>query len=318
MVMKQVLTGMLVLSSVLVLAQTPQPARVLQTASARVDVLGQVHRGAVGVHASQARIVVYAPEDLRLSGATSFFVNGTYHASIIKGAYSELCLKPGTLDVGLRQMEVGQRPKDLPDNSFALQVAAGQLTYLRIREQGGLPQMQIVAAEQALRELAGKREQVHTISRIAQACIDTPVPVVAAAPVAPPPEAPKRLTLAADTLFATARSDRNGITSEGLSAIEGMVGRVNQEYSRIDAVRIIGHADPLGNAAQNERLAQERANTIRQFFEAGLQQRVPITAEGRGSREPVVSNCARQSTPASRLCNQPNRRVDIEVTGVRR
>ncbi len=316
--MKQVLTVALVVCSALVMAQTPQPSRVLQTASARVDVLGKAHPGAVGVDASQARIVVYAPEDLGLSGATSFFVNGTYHASIVKGAYSVLCHKPGTLEVGLRQMEVGKRPKDLPDSSFALQVGGGKAAYMRIREQGGLPQLQIVAAEQALRELAGKREQVHTISRIGQACIDTPVPVVAAAPVAPPPEAPKRLTLAADTLFASARSDRNGITSEGLSAIEGMVSRVNQEYSRIDGVRIIGHADPLGNTALNERLAQERASTIRQFFESGLQQRAPITAEGRGARELVVSNCSRQPTPASRLCNQPNRRVDIEVTGVRR
>lgn len=318
MVTKKILMGLMTLCSALALAQTSLPPRFMETATGRVEVLAGAHPGVVGVDARQTRIVVYSPEDLRLPGATSLFVNGTYHASLIKGAYSDLCYNPGTIEIGARQMEVGQRPKDRPDTTFALQSAGGQATYLRVGEQNGRPVLQAVAQEQAVRELAGKRRQVHTISRVAQDCVEALTPVVAAAPVAPPPEAPKRHTLAADTLFASARSDRNGMTPEGLASIDRLVGHLNKEYTRIDALTIVGHADPLGNTALNERLAQERAETIRQYIQTNLQMRAPITAVGRGARELVVSTCSRERTPASRLCNQPNRRVDIEVSGIRR
>ena len=43
-----------------------------------------------------------------------------------------------------------------------------------------------------------------------------------------------------------------------------------------------------------------------------------ITGEGRGAREPVVANCSRVVSPTSVLCNQPNRRVVVEITGARR
>lgn len=318
MVTRKILMGLVGFYGVLAFAQPLASQRFLETAAARVDVLGAAHQGLVGVDARQTRIVVYAPDDLRLPGATSVFVNGTYHASLIKGAYSDLCYKPGAIEIGARQIEVGQRPKDRPDTAFALQSGGGQTTYLRINEQNGRPILQAVAPEQALRELAGKRMQLHTISRVAQDCLEAPVPVVAAAPVVPPPEAPKRHTLAADTLFASARSDRAGMTPEGLASIDRLVGLINKEYARIDAMTIVGHADPLGNTALNDRLAQERAETIRQYLETNLQVRAPITAVGRGARELVVTTCSRERTPASRLCNQPNRRVDIEVSGIRR
>ena len=43
-----------------------------------------------------------------------------------------------------------------------------------------------------------------------------------------------------------------------------------------------------------------------------------VTTEGRGAREPVVRSCSRVTTPESMACNQPNRRVAVEVTGLRR
>lgn len=316
MMTKKVLIGLLGLCSVLAMAQTSMAPRVIETGATRVEVLGSAHKGPVGVASSQARIVLYASDDLRLPGATSIFVNGIYHTSLVKGAYSDLCYTPGTLEIGARQMEVGQRPKDRPDASFSVQVPAGQATYLRVREQNGRPVLQAVASTQAESELVGKRKQIHTISRVDQDCIEVPMtPVVAAAP---PPEAPKRHTLAADALFASARSDRSGMTSEGLIAIDRLVGQINKEYARIDAMTIVGHADPLGNTVLNDRLAQERADTIRQYIESNLQVRAPITAVGRGSRQLIVATCSRERTPASRLCNQPNRRVDIEVSGIRR
>lgn len=174
--------GMCLLSlySALSWAQAPAPQLFLETAAARVQVLGAAHQGLVGVDPTQTRIVVYAPDDLRLPGATAIFVNGTYHTSLIKGAFSELCYTPGTISLGTQQTEVGQGPRDPIETTLALQSEGGRLSYLRVIEHDGRPVLQAVTAERGLRELAGKRMQVHTLSRVAQACVAAPLPVVTA------------------------------------------------------------------------------------------------------------------------------------------
>ncbi len=290
-----------------VLAQTT--SGVLESGGARIEVLGHSYAGLVPIGARQSRVVVYSLEDVRLAGATSIFVNGTYHASLIGGAYSELCYSPGEVELGARQMQVGQRAKDRPDAITALQLRGGQTHYLRVRERGGRPVLEPVAAAQAERELPAKRLQLHTLSRVAQECVVVNEAVQAE---------PSRHTLPADTLFAFARSDRAGMSAAGLGAIEQIVGGLHKDYSRIDRLHIIGHADPLGDEAINERLAIERANTVRQYIESAGQLRAPISAEGRGARELALTHCPRVDTAQARACHQPNRRVVIEVTGLRR
>ena len=309
MISKKLAIWLLSMVACLSWAQTSNTA--IESSSGRIEVLGQSYASAPAVSARQSRVVVYSLDDLRLQGATSIFVNGTYHASLIKGAYSDLCYSPGNVELGARQMQVGQRPKDQPDTITAMPLRGGQTHYLRVREQGGRPLLEPVAAAQAERELPSKRLQLHTISRVAQECITSNEPMPAAAE-------PVRHTLPADTLFAFARSDRAAMTSAGLGAIDQILSKLRNDYSRIDRLHIVGHADPLGDYAINERLAIERANTVRQYIDSTGQLRAPISAEGRGSREPVVTHCGRIDTPQARVCNQPNRRVVIEVMGVRR
>ena len=290
-------------------AQTQKTA--IESGDARIEVLGQNYAHGVRIGKSQARIVVYSLEEGRLQGATSVFVNGSYHASLIKGAFSDLCYRPGEVELGARQVQVGQRPKDGPDTITAIRLVGGQTHYLRVREQGGRPVMYPVAAAQAEQELPTKRLQLHTISRVAQDCIEMQA---AAEPAA---AAPEQHTLAVDTLFTFARSDQLGLTQAGLTAIDQLVATLRKDYSRIHRLHIVGHADPLGDATLNERLSVERANTVRQRIESLGQLSLPITSEGRGAREPVVTGCGQVATPQAQACNQPNRRVVIEVTGSR-
>lgn len=309
MISKKLLAWLMGLASAVALAQPYK--NVIETANTRVEVLGQGYQRSGAVSPQQSRVVIYNPEGLRLPGATSVFFDGRYHASLIPGAYSELCYAPGSTEIGARQMEVGSRPKDPPDTVTAIRLVGGQSHYLRVREQGGRPVLEPVTAAQAEQELAGKRMQQHTVSRVAQQCVASAAPQIASVEAA-------RHTLAADTLFAFAKSDRSGMTALGLSAIDNLVQRLRNDYSRIERLHIIGHADPLGSPAINDRLSIERANTVRQHIETTGQLNVPISAEGRGAREPVVIECSRVDTPQARACNQPNRRVVIEVTGQRR
>lgn len=290
------------------LAQTS--GGVLETDSARIEVLGQNYSGFKPVDSSQSRMVFYRLEEGRLSGATSIFVDGIYHASLIKGAYSDLCYTPGQVELGARQAQVGLRSKDLSDTITALELRGGQTHYLRVREQGGRPVLFPVTQAQALRELPGERLQIHTISRVAQECKEAQPEL----PVAQP----RQHTFAADSLFAFARSDRGGMTRGGLTAIDQFLAQLHRDYVRLDRLHIIGHADPLGDPRINERLSSERANTVRQYIHESGQLKVPMTAEGRSSREAVVTDCGALATPQAQACNESNRRVVIEVTGLRR
>lgn len=281
--------------------------------------LGGPFKPSAGVSSMQSRVVLYRVAQSQLPGATSVFMDGRYHASLEAGSWSELCYKTGPTELGARQMRVGSVPKDLPDTITAISLTPGQTHYLRVQQSSSKPVLQPVATAQALQELVSTREQLHTVSRVAQACNEvtaaaTPAP--APAPAVPVPA--QTYSLPADTLFAFDRSDRDAMTDNGTRAIDSLLARLAQDFSRIHRVHLIGHADPLGSPERNERLAIERAQTVREYIATTGQLQVPISAEGRGSREPVVRSCGSVASVGAIACNQPNRRVAIEVTGVRR
>ena len=273
---------------------------------ARIEVLGGAFTQGAPVAGNQSRIVLYRVKDNR-PGASSVFVDKRYHASLVSGAWSQLCYSSGAVELGVRQMEaVTRAAKDPYDSISALSLQPGQTHYLSVGEADGRPLLRPVLSSQALQEITGTREQLHTVSRVAQTC------------EAGPPMAPQVYTLSTDTLFAFDRSDRDGMTEAGMRAIDQLLGRLDGEFSSIERIHLIGHADPLGNAERNETLSIERARTVHVHLLQTRRIQAPITTEGRGSREPLVRDCGTQATPQAMVCNQANRRVSIEVVGTRR
>jgi outer membrane protein OmpA-like peptidoglycan-associated protein len=288
----------------------PQEVKKELKSLAKIESLGGGFQVPGGVSAAQSRVVFYRAAQSALTGATSIFLDGRYHASLEPGAWSSLCYKTGPTELGARQMQVGSQPKDLPDTITAMSLMPGQTHYVRVQQSADKPVLQPVAAAQALQELAGTRQQIHTISRVEQVCQQGGAPAIA--PVT------ERITLPADTLFAFDRSDAQAMTGAGVQAIDRLMARLRADFAQIDHLHVIGHADPLGQSERNEKLAQDRAQTVRDYIVSRGMQDVRITTEGRGSREPVVTTCARKATPASIACNLPNRRVVVVVTGQRR
>jgi OOP family OmpA-OmpF porin len=238
-------------------------------------------------------------------------MDGRYHASLEAGAWSSLCYKTGPVEMGARQMQVNRAPKDLMDTISAVTLTPGQTHYLRVQENSQRPVLEPVSATQAQNELVGTRQQLHTLSRVAQDCLE-------GAAVAPEPAVSERITLPADTLFAFDRSDQQAMTGAGVKAIDRLLARIRTDFSHIDHLHVIGHADPLGQPERNEKLAQDRAQTVRDYIVSKDLPNLRITTEGRGSSEPVVTTCGRKATRASIACNLPNRRVVVVVTGQRR
>ncbi|PUE50283.1 hypothetical protein B9Z47_00490 [Limnohabitans sp. 2KL-1] len=284
----------------------------------KIEVLSGLYALSQGVGQSQGRIVMYRTrESARLEGATSIFVNGQYHTSLIPDGFNFLCLDTGEVEVGARQYRVGGKARDQYDTVTATRLLKGQTQYLLVTEDEGRPVLKPVSVEQASKDLKQSRLQVHTVSRVTQAQ-DCKVDSVAAPAQAAVMQPQDQYVLMVDVLFAFAKSDMAGLTHQGQATIDEMVSRIQTKYERIDRIHLVGHTDPLGSAAINDRLAKERADTVRQYIERTMKIPGRLTSEGRSFKELVKTGCERVATARAIACNQPNRRVVAEITGVKR
>lgn len=165
----------------------------------------------------------------------------------------------------------------------------------------------------------------------AEACPALPVPVApvvaspveapqppAVVPVAPPPVVHERIVLSANVLFAFDRRGLADLLPEGRGQLDQLVARLDRMYARIDRLELTGHTDRLGTEAYNARLSTDRADTIKAYLQQqGV--KADIVAAGRGAAEPLPNlTCAQRTQTALAKCLQPNRRVEISITGVPR
>jgi hypothetical protein len=127
----------------------PQEVKKELRSLARIESLGGGFQVPGGVSAAQSRVVFYRAAQNALTGATSIFLDGRYHASLEPGAWSALCYKTGLVEMGARQMLVGSQPKDLPDTITAMSLMPGQTHYVRVQQSADKPVLQPVAAAQA-------------------------------------------------------------------------------------------------------------------------------------------------------------------------
>ncbi len=319
-VMHSVLTGLsgwgalcLLLLSLPLTAKSAQTVRVeaqQAEATANIVVLGQAFRAPEPVARDQARIIVYRTNENRLPGSTSIFIDDRYHASLTRGAWSALCYRTGNVEMGVRQMDAANRPKDMVDAITATRLEGGTTHYFKVQDNNGKPVLQPIAPVKAIQENSAALEQIHTVSRVAQECRIDKSPQLQ--------RVTEEISLGAHVLFAFDRSDPAAMTEQGVRLINDVVRKILSDFVEVEHLHLVGHADPLGKKDANELLGTNRALTVKQYIERRQLPGVRITTEGRGDREPIVTNCAPFSTPESIRCNQPNRRVVVQVTGFKR
>ena len=130
----------------------------------------------------------------------------------------------------------------------------------------------------------------------------------------------ERFDLAADALFKFDRGDEGGLLPEGRGKLDELARRLDQGYATIERIGLVGHTDRLGNEAYNQALSEKRVATVRQYLQArGVS--APIQTEGRGEREPTgqTAHCkGERATRSLTQCLQPDRRVSVEVIGIKR
>jgi OOP family OmpA-OmpF porin len=145
-----------------------------------------------------------------------------------------------------------------------------------------------------------------------------PAPPVAQLAPQPAPaplrSAPVRITLSASALF---DFDRSELKPAGIQELDKLVADL--EGLRYEVIIVTGHTDRIGARDYNLALSDRRANTVRDYLvNAGI----PggnITARGVNSDEPVTTpqQCQGPVSDALKACLQPDRRVEVDVSGTR-
>ena len=291
--------------------------------------LGDVYAAPASLQRPWVRVTVYRTPSSAALGAARLEVNGRYHTSLQAGAYTDLCLPPGGVELGVRWVQTGVDPDRFAPGTLALQLQASQPRFVRVNERSdGRVEALTVDARTAEQEIKVTRRQKHAVSRVAQdeVCVggSSPVePVVASSAVTPasggaepvvltPPEL---VVLGAGTLFAF--GDAAVVSGPSLDALIARL-KAKAERGEVMHIHITGHADPLGDAQANQVLSAARAAAVRRHL---LQQGVKaqrISSEGVGAEQPLRRGCGSRISPESIECNLPNRRVVVSVQTVAR
>lgn len=150
-----------------------------------------------------------------------------------------------------------------------------------------------------------------------------PAPVARVAPPAPTPAptptptpAPVRVVFSADSLF---DFDQSTVKPNGRQELDRFIADLNGVS--YDLITVTGHTDRIGARAYNLNLSQRRADAVKSYLvQTGGLPAAKITARGVNGDDSVIAPNACTSTvvnDALKLCLQPDRRVEVEVTATR-
>ncbi len=153
-----------------------------------------------------------------------------------------------------------------------------------------------------------------------------PAPEVAVPPPPPPPptptappqvaRAPVKVTFSADSLF---DFDKASLRVGGQERLDKFAADLRG--TNFDVITVTGHTDRIGSHAYNVKLSTRRAETVQGYLAGHTG--IPagkIVAKGVNGSDPVTKpgDCrGKNASKALIACLQPDRRVEVEVSGTR-
>jgi OOP family OmpA-OmpF porin len=125
---------------------------------------------------------------------------------------------------------------------------------------------------------------------------------------------PQKISFSADALFdfdkADLRADGRAMLDDLARVLQGAVYEV---------ILAVGHADRIGSTSYNQRLSVRRAESVKRYLVSKGIEPNRIHVEGKGESQPLTKpgDCRAKNRKALIACLQPDRRVDVEVTGTK-
>ena len=128
----------------------------------------------------------------------------------------------------------------------------------------------------------------------------------------------ERIDLAADVLFEFNKATPHDLLPAGKDTLDKHIKSVATGYSSVDKINVVGYPDRLGSESYNHKLGLERAKAVQDYLRAGGVS-CELTVSSRGGQEPVTTDCLRnKATQSLKACLQPDRRVTLEITGLKK
>jgi OmpA-OmpF porin, OOP family len=170
-------------------------------------------------------------------------------------------------------------------------------------------------------------DQLLEAERLAESCIPPapkvallPAPVPAPVPVPVPAPVVQPVQLAANVVFNFDRHTTGEMRPQSRAEVDELIAKMKSGI-KVNAVKLSGHADRLnstGNVKYNQQLSEKRAITVREYLVAAGVSPALISYEYKGDTE-QVADCSGKFKNKRLLeeCLLPNRRVAIQVSGVR-
>jgi len=150
---------------------------------------------------------------------------------------------------------------------------------------------------------------VYRFGQVAEA-----MPVAAPAPAPEPVMVDKQFTLSSDVLF-----DFNKATlkPEAGQALDTLYSDIEAARPKDGSATVIGYTDRLGSESYNQKLSEQRAQTVADYLVGKGLPAGKVNVEGRGESSPVTGDSCSSGTKNELIvCLAPDRRVEVKVQGV--
>lgn len=123
-----------------------------------------------------------------------------------------------------------------------------------------------------------------------------------------------RYVLNEDVLFAYAKAD---LKEEGRQALNNLLTTLVKINPTESTIVVIGHTDRIGSEKYNQKLSEQRANSVMKYL---VSKGVPadlITARGMGKSQPITgTKCHALRGSELKACLAPDRRVEIQIKAI--
>lgn len=139
-----------------------------------------------------------------------------------------------------------------------------------------------------------------------------PPPPPMTPPPPPPPARFEKITLSATELFAFDSAQLNAPQPK-LDQIAALLASTPD----INNLVITGHADRIGSDKYNQKLSEQRANSVKSYLVNKGVNASRLSAVGKGESVPVVV-CSDKKMADLIKCLEPNRRVEVEQITIER
>lgn len=139
-------------------------------------------------------------------------------------------------------------------------------------------------------------------------------PASVAAPMVAGVDMPQKISFSGDAMFAF---DKAVLQPEGRILLDSLVRQLTG--ANYENIVVTGHTDRIGSTWYNQKLSEQRAQTVKDYL---VNQNIlfsRIDAMGMGETQTVINegDCKEATRDKVIACLQPDRRVDIEMKGTK-